>query len=237
MAEVVFPRSSWEPSIAKNPKTGELVVMFFGNITSPPDMLGPGCTSVGGNPLFNLTTTNTYISISKSGSILGPWEPAILAKGMENKPKPDLGITPYSWNCASGNPGPAFHPNGTLYAAMRQNPCWKGFTTREHIGLWRLEAENKEDGLLSQQAGRSSSSSNNTISAHSSVAGTGSRWDGTWTCLSQEPLYGWGNGGGSERNCSDANLCPSHEDPHLWWDEKGAHLLTHVRPRAQPTHF
>ena len=31
--ETVFPRTSWEPAIAKNPQTSELVVMFFGNIT------------------------------------------------------------------------------------------------------------------------------------------------------------------------------------------------------------
>ena len=47
------------------------------------------------------------------------------------------------WSCASGNPGPAFHPNGTLFAAMRHNPCWKegAYTgrTREHIGLWRAD--------------------------------------------------------------------------------------------------
>ena len=42
----------------------------------------------------------------------------------------------------------------------------------------------------------------------------------------EAPLYGWG--GGSEADCTDENGCPSHEDPHLWFDERGgAHLLTH----------
>ena len=27
--------------------------------------------------------------------------------------------------------------------------------------------------------------------------------------------------------CSDANNCPSHEDPHLWFSRRGWHLLTH----------
>eukprot|EP00729_Bicosta_minor_P014653 gene14653-23843_t len=36
--ETVFPRTSWEPAIAKNPQTSELVVMFFGNITAPPPL-------------------------------------------------------------------------------------------------------------------------------------------------------------------------------------------------------
>jgi len=75
---------------------------------------------------------------------------------------------------------------------MRQNPCWKGFSTREHIGLWRAD----------------------------------SGWTGSWTLVSPNPLYGWGTG--SERNCSDDG-CPSHEDPHLWFDDRGRgfHLLTH----------
>ena len=50
-------------------------------------------------------------------------------------------------------------------------------------------------------------------------------WDGLWTLVSDEPLFGWGDGGPG--NCSDSNRCPSHEDPHLWWDHRGAHLLTH----------
>ena len=83
--------------------------------------------------------------------------------------------------------------NGTLFAAMRQNPCWKGQKTREHIGLWRAD----------------------------------NGWDGEWTLVNAEaPLYG--GGGGSEADCTDDNGCPSHEDPHLWFDERGgAHLLTH----------
>jgi hypothetical protein len=52
-------------------------------------------------------------------------------------------------------------------------------------------------------------------------------WDGQWTLVNHDsPLYGWGEG--SEQDCTDDNGCPSHEDPHLWWDsEGGAHLLTH----------
>ena len=76
-------------------------------------------------------------SVSKSGSVRGPWTTPVLVRGMENRPKPEADIGGYSWRCASGNPSPAYHPNGTLFAAMRQNPCWKGHTTREHIGLWR----------------------------------------------------------------------------------------------------
>ena len=86
---------------------------------------------------FNITQTNTYITVSKSGSVRGPWTTPLLVRGMENHPKPGLSVGGYSWSCASGNPSPAFHPNGTLFAAMRQNPCWTGHSTREHIGLWR----------------------------------------------------------------------------------------------------
>ena len=66
-----------------------------------------------------------------------------MVKGMVNQPQL-RGVSGYDWNCASGNPSPAYHPNGTLYAAMRHNPCWKGFQTREHIGIWR--ADNGWDG-------------------------------------------------------------------------------------------
>lgn len=97
---------------------------------------------------FNLTTTNTYITVSKSGSVRGPWTTPLLVRGMENRPKPDLGIGGYSWSCASGNPSPAYHPNGTLFAAVRQNPCWTGRTTREHIGLWRCVENNPGMPLL-----------------------------------------------------------------------------------------
>ncbi len=188
--EIIFPRTSWEPSIARAP-SGELVIMFFGNLTNPPDLNSAGCQNVHRNFDFNITTTGTYISISKSGSIFGPWETPIPVKGMENRPKEELDVGPFSWNCASSNPSPAFHPNGTLYAAVRHNPCWHGFTTREHIGLWR------SDGL----------------------------WNDSWHTVTSEPLFGWG--GGSERNCSDENWCPSNEDPFLWWSERGAHILVH----------
>jgi len=185
LTKTLFPRSSWEPGLATNPKTGELVLMFFGNITNPPRVGSSLCQN---RFEYNLTTTNTYISVSRSGSIKGPWSKPQLVKGMINKPGRVGG---YDWNCASGNPSPAFHSNGTLYAAMRHNPCWKGFETREHIGIWRAD--------------------------HG--------WNEEWTCLTPEPVFGWG--GGSQENCTDENLCPSHEDPHLWWDEQGAHLLTH----------
>ena len=46
------------------------------------------------------------------------------------------------------------------------------------------------------------------------------------TLVTKEPVFGWGNG--SQESCSDKNGCPSHEDPHLWIDERGGfHLLTH----------
>lgn len=191
IVQTLFPRSSWEPGLARGPN-GELLVMFFGNITNPPPVGSPECLnrSLG----YNLTTTNTYISISKSGSAKGPWTEPQLVKGMENSP---LGKDAYHWRCASGNPSPAWHPNGTLYAAMRHDPCWRNADawkpdpTREHIGIWRAD--------------------------HG--------WDGEWTAISDQPIFGWGNG--SEFNCTEGNQCPSHEDPHLWWDHRGAHILTH----------
>ena len=191
VAETVFPRSSWEPGLAKNPSTGELIVMFFGNITNPPDIESPSCVDAKEfNQDYNLTSMNTFISVSKSGSIQGPWSKPQMVKGMVNQPQL-RGVSGYDWNCASGNPSPAFHPNGTLYAAMRHNPCWKGFQTREHIGIWRAD----------------------------------NGWDGEWTSITNQPIFGWG--GGSVKECTDDVKCPSHEDPHLWWDERGAHLMTH----------
>jgi hypothetical protein len=158
-------------------------------MTNPPPVGSAECSI--GQSSYNLTTTNTYITMSLFGKTSGPWTPPILVRGMENGAYKQQAKDPYSWSCASGNPSPAFHPNGTLFAAMRMNPCFKGYSTREHIGLWRADQG----------------------------------WDGEWTLVSQEPLFGWG--GGSERNCSDANACPSHEDPHLWIDDRGFHLLTH----------
>ena len=35
---------------------------------------------------YNLTTTNTYVMVSHSGSPLGPWTEPVLVKGMENDP-------------------------------------------------------------------------------------------------------------------------------------------------------
>eukprot|EP00040_Diaphanoeca_grandis_P019234 m.101357 g.101357 ORF g.101357 m.101357 type:complete len:436 (-) comp27326_c1_seq2:120-1427(-) len=186
--ETLVERSSWEPGIARGPR-GELLMMFFGNISHPPPVGSPEClnTSLG----YNLTTTNTYVMMSDSGSVHGPWTTPKLVRGMENG---DSGLNtskdPYSWHCASGNPSPAWHPNGTLFAAMRQNTCWKS-QTREHVGIWRAD----------------------------------NGWDGEWKLVTPDPVYGWG--GGSAADCSDANQCPSHEDPYLYWNERGAHLLTH----------
>jgi hypothetical protein len=165
--------------------------MFFGNITNPPPIDSPACLEKPGLE-YNITTTSTFISVSKSGSIQGPWSTPQMVQGMINQPS-ERGVNGYDWNCASGNPSPAFHPNGTLYAAMRHNPCWRGFTTGEHIGIWRAD----------------------------------NGWDGEWTCITDEPVFGWG--GGSVEDCSDELECPGHEDPHLWWDERGAHLMTHQK--------
>jgi hypothetical protein len=137
IAETLFHRTSWEPSLARNPLSGELVLMFFGNLSAAIPAVGSAACAIPSDE-FNLTTTGTYITASPSGRATGPWSEPRLVAGMENWPGRRPG-GPYSWRCASGNPGPAFHPNGSLYAAMRQNPCWKGFQTREHIGLWRAD--------------------------------------------------------------------------------------------------
>ena len=42
LAEVIVPRSSWEPSLTKSPQ-GELIMMFFGNITNPPPVGSHTC--------------------------------------------------------------------------------------------------------------------------------------------------------------------------------------------------
>ena len=66
--QVMVPRSSWEPSLTKSPN-GELIMMFFGNITNPPPVGSDTCDmrhQVGVSS-YNLTTTNTYITISQSG--------------------------------------------------------------------------------------------------------------------------------------------------------------------------
>ena len=106
---------------------------------------------------------------------------------MENKLR--QGTDPQYWRCASGNPSPAWHPNRTLFAVMRHNPCWRGHQTREHIALWRADDS----------------------------------WDGLWRPVVNEPLFGWGGGG--PENCTDKTGCQSLEDPHLWWDKRGAHLM------------
>jgi len=79
--------------------------MFFGNISNPPPVGSPACAMP--SLEFNLTTTNTYISVSASGAVSGPWTEPRLVRGMENRPRPGAGG--YSWHCASGNPGPAWH--------------------------------------------------------------------------------------------------------------------------------
>ena len=40
--QVIVPRSSWEPSLTKSPQ-GELIMMFFGNITNPPPVGSDTC--------------------------------------------------------------------------------------------------------------------------------------------------------------------------------------------------
>lgn len=73
LAETVFQRSSWEPGLAKNSVTGELVVMFFGNITNLPPIDSPTCVEAQEfSDDYNLTSMNTFISVSKSGSMKGP---------------------------------------------------------------------------------------------------------------------------------------------------------------------
>ena len=104
IVETLVRRTSWEPSLARGPK-GELVMMFFGNISNPPPVGSPACAMP--SLEFNLTTTNTYISVSASGAVSGPWTEPRLVRGMENRPRPGAGG--YSWHCASGNPGPAWH--------------------------------------------------------------------------------------------------------------------------------
>ena len=52
-------------------------------------------------------------------------------------------------------------------------------------------------------------------------------WDGLWRPVDNEPLFGWGGGG--PENCTDKTGCPSLEDPHLWWDKRGAHILMHYQ--------
>ena len=223
VAELV-PRSSWEPGLARDPSTGALVMLFFGNISRafpPPPVGSARCRGVCGGhvpadlPAYNLTTTNTYVTVSASGSIRGPWTEPQLAHGLENRP--DAGAVRgdgHDWQCASGNPSPAYHPNGTLYAAFRHNPCWAdgaGSRTREHIGLWRADAAG------AMPAG------------HAGL--------GQWRPMSRKPIFGWGNRGGNATHCVDAELCPSHEDPHLWFDPVGnAHVLTHYQssPSTQP---
>jgi len=81
-------------------------MMFVGNITSPPAVGSAACKMPGAS--FNLTSTSTYVSTSRSGSVAGPWSEPRLVRGMENWPDRPLagGIPdPYHWRCSCGNPG------------------------------------------------------------------------------------------------------------------------------------
>jgi hypothetical protein len=49
--------------------------------------------------------------------------------------------------------------------------------------------------------------------------------DGVWEPILSEPIFGIGNG--SLGNCSDRTDCPRGEDPFLWHDNRGWHVLFH----------
>ena len=53
IADTLFPRSSWEPALARAPN-GSLVVMFFGNISNPPAVGSLACLIP--SKSYNLTT-------------------------------------------------------------------------------------------------------------------------------------------------------------------------------------
>ena len=67
--------------------------MFFGNLSNPPPVGSVACALP--STAFNLTTTNTYVTVSASGSVAGPWAAPRLARGMENS-KPLPGDTGHS---------------------------------------------------------------------------------------------------------------------------------------------
>jgi len=195
--EVLVPRVSWEPMLTVAPN-GSLVLMFFGNISSPPDLNSSEC--VGGD--VSLLTHGTHIMVSHSGSPDGPWTVPQLVRGMEAALDGSVLVAghgrlprdPCSWRCANGNPGPAFHPNGTLYATMRSNTCLKGCSKGEHISLWRADQG----------------------------------WDDEWTLVSDQPIGGWGDV--TEETChGSGDACLQLEDPYLWIDERGWHLLAHYQ--------
>ena len=81
IVETLFPRSSWEPALARG-LNGELLLMFYGNMTNPPPPGSKYCLdrSLG----YNLTAANTFITVSKSGNVSDPWTKPIMVKGMEN---------------------------------------------------------------------------------------------------------------------------------------------------------
>jgi hypothetical protein len=57
-----------------------------------------------------------------------------------------------------------------------------GYSTREHIGLWRATGGSADNGKWGDEDA--------TLKLE-------------WTLVSRQPLFGWG--GGSERNCTDTN--------------------------------
>lgn len=199
VADIFANRSSWEPMLARAPN-GSLVAMFFGNQSNPAPVGSPECV---GGTASSLSHT-TYITVS-SGSVFGPWSPPQMVRGMENRVDGTVLVAgrgrvtkdPCSWRCANGNPGPAFHPNGTLFALMRSNSCLADCKKGEHISLWRADAG----------------------------------WDDEWTLVSDEPVLGWGNA--SETTCDQSEKtrdeCTLLEDPYLWIDERGWHMLAHYQ--------
>lgn len=220
IVEDVIPRVSWEPAIVRTPRKallragndatsgrdlhsdhedGPLVMLFFGNQSSNKPEVGAPICSINSAYLTNMTM---YWTTSPSGSVAGPWTEPRQVLGMENKLNKTVRIAgrgtvvkePCAWYCSNGNPGPAYHPNGTLYAIMRSDTCDQSCQQGEHLSLWRAD-----DGP-----------------------------GGEWTLVSLEPLFGWGNA--SSTTCNESinyNRCYHNEDPHLWIDERGWHVLSH----------
>jgi len=170
----------------------------MGNQSNPAPVGSPEC--VGGD--VTLLTHSTYAAVSASGSVTGPWTSPQLVRGMENALDGSVLIAGHgrvtkdacSWRCANGNPGPAFHPNGTLFALMRSNTCDPKCSTKEHISLWRAD-----EG-----------------------------WSGEWTLVLDEPVLGWGDATAETCKKSGDN-CTQAEDPYLWIDERGWHMLAHYQ--------
>jgi len=200
IVETMIPRSSWEPMVTIG-SDGTLLLMFYGNITDLVPIGSPECLAQG-HGAASLLSHTTYITVSSSGSPAGPWTTPQMVRGMENRVDGGVLVAgrgrvpkdPCSWRCASGNPGPPFHPNGTVFAAMRSNACLPECATKEHIALWRAD----------------------------------NGWDGEWTLVSDEPVFGWGNA--TARTCTKSgDDCLKLEDPYLWIDERGWHMLAHYQ--------